>query len=65
MGKQFNILKECFTPEQLAKRWGVSVGSLANKRSNGSGPKYIKFFQKIYYNKKDIYEYERKKIEKQ
>lgn len=30
------------TPEELADRWRVTVKTLANWRSNGTGPKYLK-----------------------
>lgn len=30
------------SPKRLAKRWDISTKTLANKRSNGTGPAYIK-----------------------
>lgn len=29
------------TPQELAQRWGYSIQTLANWRSNGGGPAYI------------------------
>lgn len=31
-------------PEDLARRWGVSTGTLANRRSRGQGPAFTKIF---------------------
>ena len=31
-----------FTPEQMAEHMGVTIGRLANLRSEGKGPKYVK-----------------------
>lgn len=41
-----NILKICpdeicYTPEELAKRWHISIRTLSNWRSEGTGPKYF------------------------
>jgi hypothetical protein len=33
---------ELLTPTELAQRWGCSKGHLANLRSSGSGPDYVK-----------------------
>lgn len=36
------VMQEFFTPAQLAKLAGVSPGTLANWRSSGMGPRYVK-----------------------
>jgi hypothetical protein len=51
--------KTYLTPEQLAARWGVSEGTLANWRSQ----KKIRFFKslgRVYYKLTDVITYERK-----
>ena len=55
MGTNNNFL----TPEQLAARWGVSEGTLANWRSQ----KKIRFFKslgRVYYKLTDVITYEKK-----
>ena len=42
------------TPDQAADYLGLSKGSLANFRSQGEGPAYIKPSGRIYYQKKDL-----------
>ena len=37
---------ELLTTEQLAKRWGVSTGTLRNWRSQGKGPSFIRLVKK-------------------
>lgn len=48
------------TPDELVKRWGgtVVVGTLANWRNKGKGPKYTKIGGKVRYRESDIIDYE-------
>jgi hypothetical protein len=46
------------TPKDLAQRWGYSPASLANWRSAGAGPPYVKIGKKVIYLMKDIEQYE-------
>ena len=47
-------------PAELAHRWGSSVGTLANMRSAGVGPPFIKIGSNVRYPLSGIEEYERK-----
>jgi len=51
--------KNFLTPEQLATRWGVSVGTLANWRSQKK-MRYFKSLGKVFYKLTDVLSYERK-----
>ncbi len=52
--------KKFLTPEELSARWkGETLSTLANKRSQGKGPKYYKL-PKILYSLDDIEDYEEK-----
>lgn len=46
------------TPTDLADRWGVSRGHLANERSDGRGPTYLKIGSRVLYRIADIEAYE-------
>lgn len=46
------------TPRDLAARWGSSVGTLANQRSAGEGPTYLKLGARVIYRLCDVQEYE-------
>lgn len=46
------------TPNDLADRWGVSRGHLANERSDGRGPTYLKIGSRVLYRLADIETYE-------
>ncbi|WP_201787126.1 hypothetical protein [Actinoplanes sp. TFC3] len=48
------------TPAHLARRWFVSVGHLANLRSNGIGPAYLKLGGHVLYRLADIESYEQR-----
>ena len=50
-----NLLK----PEELAHRWRISAVTLANWRSEGKGPPYIKMGQ-VLYDLVDVEKYEAK-----
>jgi hypothetical protein len=45
-------------PHELAKRWGFNVMSLANMRTQGRGPKFIKLGNKVLYPVAEIEAYE-------
>jgi hypothetical protein len=47
---------------QLAERWGVSMGTLANLRSAKSGPPYIKINKSVRYPVAAIEEYEQAQL---
>lgn len=49
---------ELMTPSQLAERWGVSVGHLANLRSLGEGIGYLKIGSRVAYRYRDVVAYE-------
>jgi hypothetical protein len=42
----------------LARRWGVSTGWLANMRSAGTGPSYLKLGSRVVYPLASIESYE-------
>lgn len=43
---------------ELAERWGCSTGWLANMRSAGVGPKFLKLGSNVRYRVPDVLEYE-------
>jgi hypothetical protein len=52
---------EYFTPEQLAKRWGIHYNTLYNWRTSNKGPRFTKLFNNnIIYKKTDIDIFEKK-----
>jgi hypothetical protein len=51
-------IKQIITPTQLARRWKVAEGTLANWRSQGRGPKYFKAGRRVRYNLKHIESFE-------
>jgi hypothetical protein len=42
----------------LATRWHTSVGHLANLRSKGAGPSYVKLGANVLYKLSDVHAYE-------
>jgi predicted DNA-binding transcriptional regulator AlpA len=50
---------EFFTADQLAGRWGITTGTLANWRNSNTGPAYIKLGASVRYHLSDITEYEK------
>ena len=42
------------TPEELAKRWGLSIYTLLGWRKKGKGPKFIKLGKSVRYEKAEI-----------
>lgn len=53
---------EFLTPAQLSDRWGrrINVRTLANWRTAGTGPRYVKIGGAIMYRLDDIQAYEAK-----
>ena len=49
---------ELLTDVQLAERWQLSRGTLANQRSQGRGPAYLKIAGRVRYRQSDIETYE-------
>ncbi|HEX8508634.1 MAG TPA: helix-turn-helix domain-containing protein [Propionibacteriaceae bacterium] len=49
---------ELLTDAQLAERWQLSRGTLANQRSQGRGPTYLKIAGRVRYRRSDIESYE-------
>jgi hypothetical protein len=49
---------ELLTDAQLAERWQLSRGTLANQRSQGRGPTYLKIAGRVRYRRSDIETYE-------
>ncbi len=46
------------TTEQLAERWQLSPGHLANQRCLGGGPKFIRLGKAVRYRLADVLAYE-------
>lgn len=51
---------EYLTPAELSKRWGgaVQTGTLANWRSKGIGPAYVKFGHRVRYPLAQVVDWE-------
>lgn len=49
-------------PAELADRWRMSVGHLANWRTSGYGPRYIKFGRKVLYPVVEIEAFEQQRL---
>ena len=54
------ISLEFFTPEQVSMTIGITVGTLANWRTQRKGPAYCKT-PRIYYEKKVLYRWMKKR----
>lgn len=50
--------------EELAERWSINSRTLANWRSGGIGPKFLKLNGRILYRMSDIKDYEDKCLRK-
>lgn len=50
---------DLLTDAQLAERWQLSRGTLANQRSQGRGPAYLKIAGRVRYRRSDIEAYEK------
>jgi len=49
---------DLLTDAQVAARWQLSRGTLANQRSQGRGPAYLKLAGRVRYRRSDIEAYE-------
>lgn len=54
-----NDLPPYVTTQQLAERWGLSAGHLANLRCEATGPKYVTFGSAVRYARAEILRCER------
>jgi hypothetical protein len=52
------VRAQLLTPAELAERWQCSPGHLANMRSAGVGPVYLKLGSSIRYRVSDVQAYE-------
>ena len=50
--------RDLLTPAELADRWAVSVGHLANLRHQGEGLSYLKIGGRVAYRWSDVLAYE-------
>ncbi|MCW2813173.1 MAG: hypothetical protein JWN84_628 [Nocardioides sp.] len=50
--------RDLLTSTQLAERWGVSTGHLANLRHHGEGINYLKIGSRVAYRYADVIAYE-------
>lgn len=56
-------LQTMLTTKELAERWSVSAGSLANERATGrSVVPYVKIGERVRYRLSDVLEYECRSI---
>ena len=58
VGEDNQVGHELLTDAQLAERWQLSRGTLANQRSQGRGPSYVKIAGRVRYRRCDIEAYE-------
>ena len=58
VGDDIRVGHELLTDAQLAERWQLSRGTLANQRSQGRGPAYLKIEGRVRYRRSDIEAYE-------
>ncbi len=58
VGNDIRVSHELLTDAQLAERWQLSRGTLANQRSQGRGPAYLKIEGRVRYRRSDIEAYE-------
>jgi predicted site-specific integrase-resolvase len=50
------------TPVEVADRLRVSVGTLANWRCRGEGPKFAKFGSRVLYPLSEVERYEKRQV---
>ncbi|MBF6060568.1 helix-turn-helix domain-containing protein [Nocardia terpenica] len=50
-------MDKLWTPEELAEYFHTTVGQLANERTAGRGPRFVKRGRKILYRGSDIQRY--------
>lgn len=53
-----NAYRDLLTPTQLADRWGISAGHLANLRHHGEGIGYLKIGSRVAYRFADVMAFE-------
>lgn len=53
-----NEQNSAYTPKQLAERWSLNVGTLANMRCAGTGPRYFKIGKTVRYPLQRVLEFE-------
>ena len=58
MRKETKMDSSYLNQKQLATLWGISQATLERWRSEGIGPKYLKFSGRVLYRKTDIDAYE-------
>lgn len=58
MPENDRVAETLLTERELAQRWKCSSGWLANQRSSGEGPPYLKLERLIRYRLADIAAYE-------
>lgn len=56
--QSIDLVSVLLTPKELAERWDCTVGHLANMRSAGVGPTYLKLGATIRYRVSDLLDYE-------
>lgn len=59
--KQF-LTKPFLTAEELAVRWSIHPHTLANWRSQGSGPKYLKLGKRVLYPFDEVEAFEKQQL---
>lgn len=59
-GKKVELKEEFLTPAMLIDRWqdAISLGTLANWRSQGHGPAFVKFGSKVLYPAAEVTKWE-------
>lgn len=50
--------------EQLAQRWNLSESTIANWRTKGIGPTFLKLHNRVVYREEDIIAYEQQSLRK-
>ena len=50
--------RDLLTPTQLADRWGITTGHLANQRHHGEGIGYVKIGSRVAYRYAEVVAYE-------
>lgn len=54
MKERIEVMRKTVSPHQAAEIYGLSVGTLANLRSQKRGPKYFRCGRKILYKIEDF-----------
>ena len=60
--KKTTTSSSSLTPKELADKWGVATGTLANWRSKRVGPKFFRVGRKVLYREIDITSFEVKSL---